>query len=336
MSQQVVEEIRGVPGQAGRSPGWKVAVIANLQGAGEPPGSSKAKASAKKPPDADAEYDKPCTVVAIRQVIESAGHRATFLPADRNLPFALADYAPDICFNIAEGLHGDGREAQVPALLELMGIPYTASRVVAHAISLEKTLTKRIWRDMGLPVTPFQEFVSGDERLRPGYKFPLFVKPTREGTGMGIDPRAVVHAESELHNRVGWIIATYHQLSTACARRSTIKTGIIVFRLRRSRVTSRSPRACMVFAPRCGRLGMPARWATIARRRSKPGSRSGCGGWPGVRTAPSAPWTSRGWISAWTPGASRACWRSTRCPAWPRITAISVSWQGTAGWLTAT
>jgi D-alanine-D-alanine ligase len=190
---------------------WKVAVIANLQGEREPPASSPPEKPVDTPADAEAEYDKPSTVAAIREVIESAGHRASFLPADRRLPVALVELKPDICFNIAEGFQGDGREAQVPALLEMMGIPYTASRVVAHAISLEKTLTKRIWRDMGLPVTPFQEFVFGDESLRAGLSFPLFVKPTREGTGMGIDPQAVVHDKAELRQRVRWIIETYAQ-----------------------------------------------------------------------------------------------------------------------------
>ena len=61
---------------------------------------------------------------------------------------------------------GDAREAQVPALLEMIQIPYTGSRVLTNGISLDKTLTKRIWRDRRLPVAPFQEFQIGDEPLR--------------------------------------------------------------------------------------------------------------------------------------------------------------------------
>ena len=66
----------------------------------------------------------------------------------------------------------------------MLNIPYTGSRVLTNGIALDKTMTKRIWRDRGLPVAPFQEFIYGDERLCLELKFPLFVKPFREGTGI--------------------------------------------------------------------------------------------------------------------------------------------------------
>jgi len=87
--------------------------------------------------------------------------------ADQNIPFALRDFKPDICFNIAEGLGGDAREAQIPALLEMMRIPYTGSRVMTNGISLDKTLTKRIWRDRRLPVAPFQNLSSAMSLFAP-------------------------------------------------------------------------------------------------------------------------------------------------------------------------
>ena len=93
----------------------------------------------------------------------------------------------------------------------MMGIPYTGSRVLTNGISLDKTLTKRIWRDRRLPVAPFQEFLVGDEPLRPELKFPLFVKPAREGTGMGVDMKAIVNKEKELRERASYIINNYKQ-----------------------------------------------------------------------------------------------------------------------------
>jgi D-alanine-D-alanine ligase len=95
--------------------------------------------------------------------------------------------------------------------MEMLQIPYTGSRVLANGISLDKTLTKRIWRDRRLPVAPFQEFNVGDEPLRTDLEFPLFVKPAREGTGMGVDMNAIVNNEQELHERVEYIINTYQQ-----------------------------------------------------------------------------------------------------------------------------
>ena len=183
---------------------WKIAVLANIKDDTHPKPEGV-------PPDAFADFDHIETIDSIRSALETDGHQTVFIHADVDLPFALRDERPDICFNIAEGLGGDAREAQVPALLEMMQIPYTGSRVLANGISLDKTLTKRIWRDRRLPVAPFQEFVSGDEPIRPELNFPLFVKPAREGTGMGVDMNAIVNNEKELRERAMYIIDTYQQ-----------------------------------------------------------------------------------------------------------------------------
>lgn len=183
---------------------WKVAVLANIKDDSLPKPEGI-------PPDAFADFDHIETIDSIRAAIETDGHETVFIQADTDLPYALRNENPDICFNIAEGLGGDAREAQIPALLELLQIPYTGSRVLANGISLDKTLTKRIWRDRRLPVAPFQEFSLGDEPLRTDLEFPLFVKPAREGTGMGVDMNAIVNNEAELRERAQYIINTYQQ-----------------------------------------------------------------------------------------------------------------------------
>jgi D-alanine-D-alanine ligase len=183
---------------------WKVAVLANIKDESVPKPEGV-------PPDAFADFDHIETISAIRAALETDGHQTVFIQADTDLPYALRDEKPDICFNIAEGLGGDAREAQVPALLEMLQIPYTGSRVLANGISLDKTLTKRIWRDRRLPVASFQEFSIGDEPLRADLEFPLFVKPAREGTGMGVDMNAIVNNEKELRERAEYIINTYQQ-----------------------------------------------------------------------------------------------------------------------------
>jgi len=183
---------------------WRVAVLANIKDESQPKPEGV-------PPDAFADFDHIETVQSIQQAIETDGHETKFLIADENLPYALQEYKPDICFNIAEGLGGDAREAQIPALLEMLRIPYTGSRVLTNAIALDKTLTKRIWRDRNLPVAPFQEFSTGDEPLRPELKYPLFVKPAREGTGMGVDMNARVENETEMRERVKYVVQSYQQ-----------------------------------------------------------------------------------------------------------------------------
>jgi D-alanine-D-alanine ligase len=180
-----------------------VAVIANIKGETSLPQDS--------PPDAGAEFDRMDTIQAIRSAIESDGHVTSFLAADSTLPERLKEFYPDICFNIAEGMGGDAREAQVPALLEMLHVPYTASRVLANALALDKTMTKRLWRDHGLPTASFQEFVTGDEPFSTDLTFPLFVKPAREGTGMGMDGESIVYDEVQLRKRVRWVVQTYRQ-----------------------------------------------------------------------------------------------------------------------------
>lgn len=192
------------PSILGNKKPWYVAVLANIK-------DGKDDLPPEVPSDALADFDHIETIDFIRAAIETDGHKTIFIPADRNLPYALKDIKPDICFNVAEGLGGDAREAQVPALLEMLRIPYTGSRIMANAISLDKTLTKRIWRDRRLPVAPFQEFIVGDESLRSELKFPLFVKPAREGTGMGVDLKAIVYDEQELKKRIQYIIGFYKQ-----------------------------------------------------------------------------------------------------------------------------
>lgn len=182
---------------------WRVAVIANVKG--ETPLPENA------PADAGAEFDKIETIQAIQAAIESDGHTTKFLSGDEDLFYRLKEYRPDICFNITEGVTGDGREAHVPALLEMLQIPYTCSRVVANAIGLDKTMTKRVWHEMGLPTATYQEFTSVDETINSGLIFPLFVKPAREGTGMGVDENAVVFNERQLRERVDWVIRSYQQ-----------------------------------------------------------------------------------------------------------------------------
>jgi D-alanine-D-alanine ligase len=186
-----------------KRPSWRIALTANLK--------SDLIWRADAPHDAGAEFDARETIEAITTALQADGHTVHFCAADRSLPDALQDLRPDICFNIAEGLGGDAREAQVPALCELLGIPYTASRVLANALSLDKTQTKRIWQSFGLPTARFQEFQSSSDLLQPTLRYPMFVKPAREGTGMGMDLDSIVHHEAALRQQVAWVIETYRQ-----------------------------------------------------------------------------------------------------------------------------
>jgi D-alanine-D-alanine ligase len=191
------------PSKINKIPPWRIALIANV--------IEDFEHTEDEPPDAGAEFDRRKTIEAIAAALEAEGHEVVFIQADRSLPESLVNIDPDICFNIAEGISGDGREAQVPALCELLGIPYTASQVVANAVSLNKTLTKRIWQQQGLPTAPYYEFAALEEVAHADLRFPLFAKPAREGTGMGINNQSIIYDHDELYRRVNWLLEAYHQ-----------------------------------------------------------------------------------------------------------------------------
>jgi D-alanine-D-alanine ligase len=184
-------------------PGFRVALLYNLK--------RNVPLEPGGPPDALAEYDSMETVQALKEALQAGGYQVIPLEGDETLLDTIRQADPDIAFNICEGHRGDARESQVPALLEMLGLPYTGSKILAHALSLDKATAKRIWRDCGLPTASFQVFAQGDEPLDPWLEFPLFVKPCREGSGMGINARSIVEDETALREQVRWLIRTYHQ-----------------------------------------------------------------------------------------------------------------------------
>ncbi len=191
------------PSPISRKPPWRIALVANLK--------DEIEWGPDAPADAGSEFDRRETVEALAAAMEEDGHWVTFCRADQTLPEALLNLRPHIAFNIAEGLGGDGREAQAPAVFELLGIPYTASRVLANALSLDKSQTKRVWQSFGLPTPKFLEARAAEDASLWKRGFPAFVKPAREGTGMGIDTKAVVHDEAELRQRIAWVVESYRQ-----------------------------------------------------------------------------------------------------------------------------
>jgi D-alanine-D-alanine ligase len=157
------------------------------------------------------DLDSEKTVNALVNAIRAGGNHCEFLEGDISLIDTVRNYQPDICFNICEGHFGDAREAQVPALLETLRIPYTGSKVLTLALALDKPMTKRILAYHDLPTPPYQTFERVDEPLSSDMVFPMFVKPSREGTGMGVSGRSIVHNEAELREQVGYTLERYKQ-----------------------------------------------------------------------------------------------------------------------------
>lgn len=162
--------------------------------------------------DREAEYDSPTTLQAIREAIASHGHEVVDLEATAELPMVLASTPVDVVFNIAEGFRGRNRESQVPALLELLDIPYTGSDPATLSLALDKALAKRVVRAAGIDTPNFQLMSSGRERLDKQFvRWPLMVKPVAEGSSKGVISKSVCHNETELREVVKEMVERYQQ-----------------------------------------------------------------------------------------------------------------------------
>ena len=163
------------------------------------------------PEDYYSECDSPKTVQAIAKTLENLGHAVFPVEANRRLPDWLKKNPVDLAFNIAEGFQGEAREARVPALLELLEIPYTGSGVLALALALDKARSKQMFRAAGVPTPNFQLFRQADESLDRRLHFPLMVKPNREGSAKGIWASSVVHHETGLRIQIQKVLDRYDQ-----------------------------------------------------------------------------------------------------------------------------
>lgn len=147
--------------------------------------------------DEEAEFDAPETVQAICSALERRGAKTVVLEADRTLPQAVLHSGIDMAFNIAEGKNGRCREAQVPALLDMLGIPYTGSDAAAMCVSLDKLMCKRLVSASGVQ-TAASVLIRSREDIPDELNYPVLIKPDAEGSGKGISENCVAADRAEL------------------------------------------------------------------------------------------------------------------------------------------
>lgn len=163
--------------------------------------------SANLPDDFQEEFDSPVTIEAIAAALRGLGHEVQFLGDGRELLERLLHDPPDFVFNIAEG-HGIGRsrEARVPAVLEMLGIPYTGSDPLTLAATLDKDVAKRLVQSAGVPVPRWSvvEPLHDLDALRRISRLPYtaIVKPAWEGSSKGIRGKCVVDSAEEMVDAV--------------------------------------------------------------------------------------------------------------------------------------
>ena len=167
--------------------------------------------------DEFAEWDNPETIDAVANALRE---RCEVVKIDCNpacLPHIIAtllEEKPDICFNITEGIGEPSREAQIPALLDMMRLRYTASDPTTLCLTLDKARTKEILSYYQLPTPPFHVIHTLREAeifLKESLRFPLIVKPLYEGSSKGIFERSVVYSLEELSRQLREVILHYKQ-----------------------------------------------------------------------------------------------------------------------------
>ena len=159
----------------------------------------------------EVEYDPPHTIELIKHGILTTGHEYIFIEADENFVENLKALKPDLVFNRAEGLRGDSRESHVPAILEMLGIPYVGSNVLTTAIGLNKAWAKKVLLYHGISTPKFYVCKSDQEAERIRGGFPYILKPNEEGSSMGITEENLVHDKTQLRTRLKQMIEEHQQ-----------------------------------------------------------------------------------------------------------------------------
>jgi D-alanine-D-alanine ligase len=120
---------------------------------------------------------------AVLAALLSKGYRAVGIDVGRDLPERLAAESVEVAFIALHGRFGE--DGSVQGLLEMMGIPYTGSGVLASALAMNKVYSKIVFRSAGLTIAPHQVLRQGDS-LSLSFALPVVVKPSQEGSSVGV------------------------------------------------------------------------------------------------------------------------------------------------------
>jgi D-alanine-D-alanine ligase len=161
------------------------------------------------PPDLLAECDSDETIQAVAEALR-ARHEVAPVEADEDAYPRLREMRPDLVFNIAERLHGPNREAHIPIVCEILGLPYTGSDALTLSLCLDKSRAKEILSYHGIPNARFW-IIEPEAAVPADVVLPAIVKPLFEGSSKGIKDRNVVRTRAELEALVGEVTGVYKQ-----------------------------------------------------------------------------------------------------------------------------
>ena len=175
--------------------------------------SKEVSSDSDEPPSLEADADIAHIAAEIAAILTSAGVEVSIVQVSDNtdeLIPTLRDFGANAVFNLVESLGNDtAREPEVPLLLEAAHIPYTGNSPaplrIAHAKDIAKQIlhTHNIRHAMGITVFRLRD-LPRKSALR--LDFPLFVKPARTDTSIGIDQKSIVRNYEELRARVEFLL----------------------------------------------------------------------------------------------------------------------------------
>ncbi|PHQ69810.1 MAG: D-alanine--D-alanine ligase [Sneathiella sp.] len=122
--------------------------------------------------------------IGCAEALKACGYQVTSIDAGRNIAEVLAKVKPDVCFNALHGRYGE--DGFIQGLLEIMGIPYTHSGVLASAVAMDKPVAKHLFADAGLTCAEGKIFTRKDIENGASYPKPFVVKPLNEGSSVGV------------------------------------------------------------------------------------------------------------------------------------------------------
>jgi D-alanine-D-alanine ligase len=167
------------------------------------------------PADASAEWESQDTIHFIAQTWRSLGFEVILFPLDKNFLKMWSEKKDncDLIHSLVEGFGSLAREAWIPALCELSGIPFIGSSAFAHSVCMSKAQTKFICRHLNIPTAPFylvkkeSDFDSIEDSF---FEQGCFVKPDGEGSGMGIDSSfSICYSKQQAQSTVSDLLRKY-------------------------------------------------------------------------------------------------------------------------------
>ncbi|HEY7535793.1 MAG TPA: D-alanine--D-alanine ligase [Thermodesulfobacteriota bacterium] len=170
----------------------------------------KRKPTSNLPEDIFEELDSIETVEAVESVLKHAGHEVVRLGGGRDFLLSILNTQVDLVFNLAEGWGTRSREAHVPSVLELLGIPYTGSDPLTLALTLDKGMAKKVVENAGV-LTPKFIVLHNPIALNHDIElnYPLILKPLWEGSSIGIRRDSKVDNFQELKKKLEWLHNSY-------------------------------------------------------------------------------------------------------------------------------